>query len=334
MNEIGSQQQVKMSNVLITGGLGYIGSHIALELISMKHNPIILDNLKNNREKIIERIETIGNSKVKCYDVDLKDQVELSKIFKENNIEIVIHLAGIRDSEQSKAIPLHYYENNIMMTINLLKAMESANCRNIIFSSSSTIYDSCDSANISEDFTKKPINPYGRSKEFIENMLLDLHSSNHSWNILIARHSYPLGAHDQGFIGQLLDPSESLFYMKQVINGEKPYFPIPCSKNGDECRRDYIHIIDLVRGYTSLVDHVDKKPGYKIFNFGTGGASTISEILQQLEQISGKTITSKKVCILSSVTVHSLDCSRAKSELNWEPKHDLKSMCKDLYKWL
>lgn len=245
-------------SILVTGGAGYIGSHTCIELLELDYEVIILDNFSNSSLKAIKTVEKITNKKIKYYEGDLNDVNLLNEIFEQNSINSVIHFAGLKSVSESNLIPLKYYENNFMGTLNLLKVMEKYGCKNLIFSSSATVYGMNGTSPIDEETPLSAINPYGRTKLFIEEMLRDLYSSNDSWNISILRYFNPIGAHFSGLLGESPSgiPNNLLPYISQVASGklkELNVFGNDYNTIDGTGVRDYIHVVDLARGHIAAL---------------------------------------------------------------------------------
>lgn len=319
-----------MSSILITGGAGYIGSHTCIELIRSNNKIIILDNFSNSNISSIKAIEKISDSSILLYEGDIRDKNLLIQIFSENDISAVIHFAALKSISESVEKPLFYYDNNILGTLNLLEVMEIYNCKNIIFSSSATVYGKPEIVPIKEDAPISAINPYGRSKLFIENILQDLYKSDQKWNIVILRYFNPIGAHESGLIGESPNgtPNNLLPYITQVAIGKLPFLGVYgndyLTKDGTGVR-DYIHVVDLARGHVVALKVINENKGLKIYNLGTGKGNSVLEVIETMKKITGKTIPYKFLPRrVGDVAECFADPTKVKDELKWEAKYDLK----------
>tara|TARA_Y100001968_G_scaffold331197_1_gene385081 strand:+ start:945 stop:1991 length:1047 start_codon:yes stop_codon:yes gene_type:complete len=337
--------------VLLTGGSGFIGSHIALLLLERGYDVLILDSFVNSSAKAIYAVKTYLDNrnidyKLKTIDGDIRDKKLLNSIFKDasrklNPIQAVIHLAGLKSVSDSLVSPLHYWDVNVCGTHNLLATMDENECYSIVFSSSATIYGLTDSVPIAEDHEITPINPYGKTKVAIENMFYDLHRSNmNSWKICSLRYFNPVGAHPSGFIGE--DPigiPNNLFpYITQVAIGRRKFvnvFGDDWDTNDGSGVRDYIHIMDLSEGHINAIDYLfSKKSCFEAINLGSGKGYSVFQIISQFEQSTGAQIP----FLIQSrrdgdVAKCYADISKAKQLLGWTPKRSLEQICLDGWKW-
>lgn len=326
-------------SILVTGGAGYIGSHTCIELLELDYEVIILDNFSNSSLKAIKTVEKITNKKIKYYEGDLNDVNLLNEIFEQNSINSVIHFAGLKSVSESNLIPLKYYENNFMGTLNLLKVMEKYGCKNLIFSSSATVYGMNGTSPIDEETPLSAINPYGRTKLFIEEMLRDLYSSNDSWNISILRYFNPIGAHFSGLLGESPSgiPNNLLPYISQVASGklkELNVFGNDYNTIDGTGVRDYIHVVDLARGHIAALKYIEKKGGFSIFNLGTGIGTSVLEIVSMFEKVSNKEIPFKiQNRRKGDVAICFANPSKANNELAWKAKYNIERMCEDAWRW-
>ena len=323
--------------ILVTGGLGYIGSHTVVELLDNNYDVVIIDNLSNSKIETLDKLKKITGKDIKYYQDDVCDKKALKKIFKENKIDGVIHFAGYKAVGESVSKPLKYYRNNIDSTLSLLEVMEENNCFNIIFSSSATVYGKPKSLPIYEDFPLSTTNPYGTTKLFIENILNDLYISNDKWNITILRYFNPIGAHKSGLIGE--DPRDIpnnlMPYIVKVATGELPVLSI----FGDDYDtidgtgvRDYIHVVDLAKGHVLALKN--KNTGVKIYNLGTGKGTSVLDLVNAYKN-ANKLNVKYKIVGRRAGDVDKLYCNpnKANKELNWSAKLDIESMCKSSYKF-
>ena len=324
--------------ILVTGGLGYIGSHTVVELIKNKYDVVIIDNLSNSKIETLSYLKKITGKDIKFYQNDVCDKEILRKIFKENKIDSVIHFAGYKAVGESVLKPLKYYRNNIDSTLALLEVMEENDCRNIIFSSSATVYGKPETLPIKEDFPLSTTNPYGTTKLFIENILNDLYVADNRWNITILRYFNPIGAHESGLIGE--DPRDIpnnlMPYIVKVANGELEVLSI----FGDDYDtidgtgvRDYIHVVDLARGH--VLSLKNKKSGVKIYNLGTGHGTSVLELVNTFEKVN-KVKVNKKIAPRRPGDIDACFASvdKAFKELGFKTEYDIQKMCLDAYNFV
>lgn len=327
-------------NILITGGIGYIGSHTIVELLKKNNNIIVIDNLINSNIKIKNNIEKISNNKIKFYEVDLIDYKEVNKIFDEEKIDAVIHFAALKSVGESVEKPLEYYNNNIIGTLNLLTIMKEHNVKKIIFSSSATVYGESKVMPVNEDMPLLPAtNPYGRTKSMIEDILRDLYKSDNSWDIVLLRYFNPVGAHESGLIGELPNgiPNNLMPYVSKVANGELDYvrvFGNDYNTSDGTGVRDYIHVVDLAKGHVAAMQKLKDGSGLNIYNLGTGKGYSVLEIINAFSKASGKEIPYEIVeRRAGDIGICYADASKAERELGWVAEKDLNDMCKDFWNW-
>ncbi|WP_054252669.1 UDP-glucose 4-epimerase GalE [Neofamilia massiliensis] len=329
-----------MTNVLITGGAGYIGSHIAVELLEAGYEVVVVDNLYNSSKIALDRVEEITGKKVKFYDGDILDTNLMKKILREEKIDSVIHCAALKAVGESVRKPLEYYSNNLTGTLSLLEAMAAEDVKNIIFSSSATVYGSPDHMPISEDFPKgECTNPYGWSKSMMEQIMVDLYKADPKWNIILLRYFNPIGAHKSGKIGEDPKgiPNNLVPYITQVAVGKLEYLSI----YGDDYDtvdgtgvRDYIHVVDLAQGHVKAVEYLEKNPGLDIINLGTGRGYSVLEVLRAFEKAVGKEIPYKIVERRpGDIATTYAKADKAKEVLGWEAKLGIDDMCEDSWRW-
>lgn len=326
-------------NILVTGGAGYIGSHTTLELLSDGHKVIVADNLSNSKREALNRVEDITGESLTFYKTDLLDEQGLDHIFEHHNIDAVIHFAGYKAVGESVDKPLSYYHNNITGTLYLCEAMKNHGVKNLVFSSSATVYGDPHKVPIKEDFPLTATNPYGRTKLFIEEILRDLQISDESWNIALLRYFNPVGAHESGHIGE--DPTDIpnnlMPYITQVAVGKLDRLSV----FGDDYPthdgtgvRDYIHVVDLAIGHLKALEKLQNDPGVLIYNLGTGQGYSVLDVVKAFEEASGKEIpyriTDRRPGDIASCYA---DPSKAEHELNWKARRDLVDMCKDSWRW-
>ncbi|PGK22469.1 UDP-glucose 4-epimerase GalE [Priestia megaterium] len=325
--------------ILVTGGAGYIGSHTCLELLNSGHDFVVIDNFCNSKYESLKRVCEITGKSFKFYEIDLLDKQALDDVFIENEIDIVIHFAGLKAVGESVSVPLHYYLNNITGTINLCEVMRKHNVKKLIFSSSATVYGMPNQVPISEDFPLSATNPYGRTKLVIEEILRDLYTSDPEWSIVLLRYFNPIGAHSSGEIGEDPNgiPNNLMPYITQVAIGKLTELRI----FGDDYPtldgtgvRDYIHVVDLAKGHIAAIDKVTKSTGVNAYNLGTGRGYSVLEIVSAFENVSGLKIPYKIVERRSGdVAVCYADATKAKNELGWSAKRGIEEMCGDAWKW-
>lgn len=325
--------------ILVTGGAGYIGSHTCLELLGNDYEVVVVDNLSNSKEESLKRVMDLAGKRLEFYKVDLLDKVSLNKVFGKAAFDAVIHFAGLKAVGESVNSPLKYYTNNVTGTIVLCEAMIRHNIKNLIFSSSCTVYGNPHKVPITEDFPLLPTNPYGRTKLIIEDILRDLHRADHTWNVALLRYFNPVGAHKSGRIGE--DPNgipNNLFpFISQVAVGKFPFLSV----FGDDYPtpdgtgiRDYIHITDLALGHLKALKMLSSNPGVVTYNLGTGSGYSVLEIVTAFEKAAGKKIpyriTGRRP---GDIALAYADPSLAKKELGWTAERGLDEMCADSWKW-
>lgn len=327
-------------NVLVTGGMGYIGSHTIVELLNKgNNNVIVVDNLSNSKEEVKERIETITGKTFKLYKEDLVNLDSVYKIFRENKIDSVIHFAALKAVGESVEKPLEYYENNLISTLNVLRAMKEFNVRKFVFSSSATVYGEAKTMPILEDFDLSATNPYGRSKLIIEDMLRDLYKADKNFNIAILRYFNPVGAHESGLIGEDPNgiPNNLMPYITQVAIGKLQKLNVfggdYDTKDGTGVR-DYIHVVDLAKGHLRALEKLEKDSGLFTYNLGTGKGYSVLEVIKAFEKASGREVPYEIVNRrVGDIGICYADPAKAKKELNWVATKDINDMCKDSWRW-
>ncbi len=326
--------------VLLTGGTGYIGSHTCVQLLNAGAEVIIVDNLSNSKEIVVERIERITGKRPHFLQGDILDAAFLDLVFSEHQIEAVVHFAGLKAVGESVAKPLLYYQNNVAGSINLCQAMARHQVKNLVFSSSATVYGDPASVPIREDFPAgATTNPYGRSKHIIEQILCDLHRSDPAWNIALLRYFNPVGAHASGEIGEDPNdiPNNLMPFITQVAVGRRAElsvfgndYPTPDGTGV----RDYIHVVDLADGHLCALRKLEEKPGLCIYNLGTGRGYSVLEVVKAFEQASGKQIPFRIVERRpGDIASCYADPTLANQELNWHAQRDIACMCRDSWNW-
>ena len=324
--------------VLVTGGLGYIGSHTVVELIDNGMDVIIIDNLSNSKEEVHEKLERITKKNIPLYIGDVCDKDLLRKIFIDEGIDSVIHFAGFKAVGESVMKPLKYYRNNIDSTLSLLEVMEEFSVYNLVFSSSATVYGKPDVLPISEDFPLSTTNPYGTTKLFIEHILNDMYISNSKWNITILRYFNPIGASKTGLIGEDPNdiPNNLMPYIVKVASGELECLNV----FGDDYDtidgtgvRDYIHVVDLAKGHVLSLNN--KESGVHIYNLGTGHGTSVLELVKTFEEVNGIKVNYKIVERRpGDIDACFASINKASQELGFKPIYDIKDMCLDAYNFI
>lgn len=324
-------------NILITGGLGYIGSHTVIECISNNHNVIIVDNLYNSSIEVISRLNKFLNKDIKFYRTDMQNIVDFEKVFIENKIDAVIHFAGYKAVGESVKKPLKYYDNNIGITINLLKLMEQYDVKKIIFSSSATVYKESEILPLTENMPLGVTNPYGRSKLIIEDIMQDIAHADNEFKVVILRYFNPIGAHPCGLFGEENNgiPNNLMPYIVKVAKGELEYLRVfgndYKTKDGTGVR-DYIHVVDLAKAHVKAIKAFEFKDNVNIYNIGTGKGYSVLEIVNNFEKATGIKIPYKVVerrC--GDIGEYYADSQKAKKELNFETKYGILEMCRDAW---
>ncbi|EGK11444.1 UDP-glucose 4-epimerase GalE [Kingella kingae] len=327
-------------NILITGGAGFIGSHIVVELLNVGHHPIILDNLSNASSKVIQRVADITGKTPTFYEGDIRDRALLQQIFAQHSIDSVIHFAALKAVGESVAQPLRYYDNNVSGSLILLEEMEKAGVRSIVFSSSATVYGDPETVPITESSpTGGTTNPYGTSKYMMERMMMDLQHANPSWSVIILRYFNPIGAHESGKIGEQPNgiPNNLLPYVCQVAAGklkELSVFGSDYNTHDGTGVRDYIHVVDLAIGHLKALDAKAKTAGVHIYNLGTGMGYSVLDIVKAFEQVSGQTVPyAIKPRRAGDIAVCYADPAKAAQEIGWTAERDLNTMMTDAWRW-
>ncbi|MFO7751069.1 MAG: UDP-glucose 4-epimerase GalE [Desulfobacteraceae bacterium] len=325
--------------IAVTGGAGYIGSHTCVELLENGYEVVVLDNLMNSSREAVKRVEQITGKQLAFYQIDLLNREELAGIFKEHAIDAVIHFAGLKAVGESVEIPLQYYHNNITGTLVLLEVMKENNVKNIVFSSSATVYGDPASLPITEAFPLSVTNPYGRTKLMIEEILRDLYVSDNDWNIALLRYFNPVGAHESGIIGEDPNgiPNNLVPYISQVIVGKLPFVNV--FGNGYDTRdgtgvRDFIHVCDLAAGHISTLPLLFENPGVVTYNLGTGQGVSVMEMIKGFETVCAKKIPYRIAPPRAGdIAACYADASRALEELGWKATRTVEQMCRDAFRW-
>ncbi len=325
--------------ILITGGAGYIGSHTALELLNAGFDVVVLDNFSNSKLTSIKRVEAICKKNITFIEGDVRDRACLKALFSSHSIDAVIHFAGLKAVGESVKLPLKYYDNNVSGSVALLEVMAEFNVKNIVFSSSATVYDAPGDQQIREDFPLKPTNPYGQSKLMVEKILNDFSASDPTWHIAILRYFNPVGAHDSGMIGEDPNgiPNNLMPYVSQVAVGhlkELSVFGADYPTPDGTGVRDYIHVVDLAQGHLAALNALAAQAGVLTVNLGTGVGYSVLDLVKAFETASGKKVPYKIVARRAGdIAICYADPTAAKQLLGWEAKLDVNAMCRDAWHW-
>ncbi len=326
--------------ILVTGGAGFIGSHTCVELLEAGYEVVVVDNLYNASRKSMDRIEQITGKKPIFYEADILDREALNKIFEKEQIDSVIHFAGLKAVGESVAKPIEYYYNNIAGTLVLCDVMRNHNVKNIVFSSSATVYGDPAFIPITEECPKGKItNPYGQTKGMLEQVLEDIHVSDPEWNVILLRYFNPIGAHKSGLIGEDPKgiPNNLVPYVAQVAIGKLECLGV----FGDDYDtpdgtgvRDYIHVVDLAKGHVAAIKKLEEKKGVLIYNLGTGKGYSVLDVVHAFEKACGKKIPyAVKPRRPGDIATCYADPAKAKAELGWEAENGIEEMCADSWRW-
>ena len=326
--------------ILVTGGAGYIGSHTCVELLKAGYEVSVLDNLSNSSEEALKRVEELAGKKLNFYKADMLCRDAVEQIFEKETIDGVIHFAGLKAVGESVQKPLEYYQNNITGSLILCDVMRKHGCKNLIFSSSATVYGKPAFIPITEECPKGEItNPYGQTKSMLEQIFTDIHTSDPEWNVILLRYFNPIGAHKSGRIGENPRgiPNNLMPYVTQVAIGKLPclgVFGNDYDTPDGTGVRDYIHVVDLALGHVKAAEKWKEKGGVSIYNLGTGKGYSVLDIVKAFEQASGKKIPYEiKPRRAGDIAACYADASKAKRELGWEAKRGLLEMCEDSWRW-
>ena len=320
--------------ILVTGGAGYIGSHTCVELLNAGKEIIILDNFFNSKPKVLDTIKELTGRDFIFYECDICDKAETKRVFKEHKITEVIHFAGYKAVAESVQFPLRYYRNNVGGTVTLLEAMQEHNCKNIVFSSSATVYGIPEVVPVNEDSPLGVINPYGQTKLMIENICRELHNSDNNWNVSLLRYFNPAGAHESGELGE--DPNGIPNNLMPIILNAATGKILELEVYGDDyptsdgtCIRDYIHVVDLAKGHLAALEKLD---GVRVYNLGTGKGCSVLEIIKTFENTNSVKIPYK---IAPRRAGDAAECwsdpSKAERELGWRAQYGIEKMCRDAW---
>ncbi|WP_104166041.1 UDP-glucose 4-epimerase GalE [Arthrobacter sp. SX1312] len=325
--------------ILVTGGSGYIGSHTVLTLLDHGHDVVVVDNLLNSTETSLERVAALAGRTPTFHRADLLDEPRLRAIFAEEEVDAVIHFAGLKAVGESVEKPLYYYHNNVGGTLNLLRAMDDAGVRTLVFSSSATVYGASEEVPLTEKLPLDAVNPYGRTKEQIEDILTDLGAADPRWNIALLRYFNPVGAHSSGTIGEDPTgiPNNLLPFVAQVAVGRREKvlvfgndYPTPDGTGV----RDYIHVVDLAEGHLAALDYLVARGGVHTWNLGTGNGSSVLEVLRAFSAAVGRDIPYEFAPRRpGDAAVSYADPSSALADLGWSATRTLAEMCEDHWRW-
>jgi UDP-glucose 4-epimerase len=329
----------KMNKILVTGGAGYIGSHTCVELLNAGFDVTVLDNFCNSKMDAINRVQKITGKKVTLIEGDVRDKACLRSIFSEEKIDAVIHFAGLKAVGESVANPLYYYDNNVMGSLALMQVMTEFNVKNIVFSSSATVYGFSDTKPIPESAPLSPFNPYGHTKRMVEQMLEDLSVADAEWNIALLRYFNPVGAHPSGEIGEDPNgiPNNLMPYVSQVAIGKLESLNIfgndyPTADGTGV--RDYIHVVDLALGHVAALNALENSSGLLTVNLGAGRGYSVLELVNTFEKTTGKTIPYKIVSRRAGdIAIYFADATYAKKALGWQTTKSLEDICRDTWNW-
>ena len=327
--------------ILVTGGAGFIGSHTCVELLNAGYEIVVVDNYYNANPKSLERVKELTGKDFKSYECDIRDSEGMDKIFKENKIDAVIHFAGLKAVGESCQKPIEYYDNNIGGTLKLCDVMRNNGCKNIVFSSSATVYGMNNVSPLKETMkTGGTTNPYGTTKYMIEIILEDIYKSDNEWNVTLLRYFNPIGAHESGRIGENPNgiPNNLMPYITQVAIGKRPYLSVygnDYDTPDGTGIRDYIHVVDLADGHVKAVKNIlEGDKGVQIFNLGTGKGYSVLDIVKAFSKAYGKELPYKIAPRRpSDLAVCYSDPTKAKEVLGWEAKRGIDDMCRDSWNW-
>lgn len=328
-----------MEKVLLTGGAGFIGSHTLVELLNRGYEVTVVDNLCNSCEEAMNRVRKITGKDFRFYQADIRDRASMDRIFSENQLDSVIHFAGLKAVGESCAKPLEYYDNNIYGTLVLLETMRAHGVKKIIFSSSATVYGTPETLPLTEDCkTGGTTNPYGTTKYYLEGILTDVYRADPTWNVTLLRYFNPVGAHESGMIGEDPKgiPNNLMPFVAQVASGKLNKIRVfgndyP-TKDGTGVR-DYIHVVDLARGHIAAIEHLNE-PGVHIYNLGTGIGYSVLDMVHAFEKACGKTLP-YEICPRRPGDIAECYASseKAAKDLGWKAQFGIEEMCRDQWNW-
>ncbi len=329
-----------MKKILVAGGMGYIGSHTVVELVAAGYEPIIVDNLSNSSVSMLDPLEKLCGVRPKFYEADIRDREAMDRIFAEQQIDAVIHFAGLKAVSESVSKPIEYYDNNISGTLVLCDAMRAAGCKKLVFSSSATVYGPINEPPYTEDMPTSATNPYGWTKVMLERVLEDICTSDPEWKVLSLRYFNPIGAHESGLIGEEPNgiPNNLFPYIARVASGKFDHlkvtgndYPTPDGTGV----RDYIHVVDLATGHIAALKRLEEQSGYDAINLGTGRGSSVFDVLHAFEKACGRELPYRIYPRRPGDLAFSFaNVDKAKRVLGWEAKYDMERMCADGWRYI
>lgn len=326
--------------ILVTGGAGFIGSHTCVELLNAGYDVVVVDNLYNSSRKAIDRVEQITGKHVTFYEADILDREALNEVFDKEKIDSVIHFAGLKAVGESVAKPIEYYYNNIAGTLVLCDVMRNHGVKNIVFSSSATVYGDPAFVPITEECPKgKCTNPYGQTKSMLEQVLEDIYVSDHDWKVILLRYFNPIGAHKSGLIGEDPKgiPNNLVPYVAQVAIGKLEcvgVFGNDYDTPDGTGVRDYIHVVDLAKGHVAALSYAEKNAGVEVFNLGTGHGYSVLDLVKTFERVNQVKIPYDIVeRRAGDIAECYADASKAERVLGWKAEKTLEDMCRDSWRW-
>jgi len=326
-------------SILITGGAGYIGSHTCVELLNTGYDVVVVDNLSNSKPESLKRIQEITGKSLKFYNVDILNKEKLEEVFNENEIEAVIHFAGLKAVGESVELPINYYHNNITGTLILCEVMKKHNVKKIVFSSSATVYGMNNKSPLTEDLPLSATNPYGWTKLMIEQILKDIYVSDKEWSVSLLRYFNPIGAHESGKIGEDPNgiPNNLMPYITQVAIGKMDKLNIfgnDYDTHDGTGVRDYIHVVDLAKGHLKALNKIVYTLGINTYNLGTGIGYSVLDVVKSFEKATGikipYKITNRRP---GDIAICYADPTKAYNELGWKAEKNLEDMCRDAWRW-
>ena len=325
--------------ILVTGGMGYIGSHTVVELLNSNYEVVVVDNLSNSSILVKDRIKKITNKDFKFYNVDVTDKESLKKVFEENKIDSIIHFAAFKAVGESVEKPLEYYENNLVGALVVFELMKEFNVNNFVFSSSATVYGKPKSCPIKEDFSLSTTNPYGATKLMIEDIMRDLSKADKNLNLVILRYFNPIGAHESGLIGEEPKgiPNNLMPYITKVAVGQLNELSVfgddYDTKDGTDVR-DYIHVVDLAKGHVASIKKLEENPGLLTYNLGTGEGYSVLDLVKAFEKVNNIKIPYKIIDRRpGDIDMCYADPTKAFDELGWKAEFGIERMCEDSWTW-
>ena len=325
--------------ILVTGGMGYIGSHTVVELLNLNYEVVVVDNLSNSSILVKDRIKKITNKDFKFYNVDVTDKESLKKVFEENKIDSIIHFAAFKAVGESVEKPLEYYENNLVGALVVFELMKEFNVNNFVFSSSATVYGKPKSCPIKEDFSLSTSNPYGATKLMIEDIMRDLSKADKNLNLVILRYFNPIGAHESGLIGEEPKgiPNNLMPYITKVAVGqlnELSVFGDDYDTKDGTGVRDYIHVVDLAKGHVASIKKLEENPGLLTYNLGTGEGYSVLDLVKAFEKVNNIKIPYKIIDRRpGDIDMCYADPTKAFDELGWKAEFGIERMCEDSWTW-